>query len=240
MPRIILIGGGSSSGKSYVARNVIKNVGEETASGIWRDEIELVAANGQVLSMGTISTQADIKPGASANFRSTVTVPPAPEGDVQIRLTANKYQDVFECLKVENNAYSVSASLSVSTLNVPVDGNETVISIGSGSENGFAVNVPGGASAVLVIRGEGELKAWLGSGVLSSSDTAIRTAVQVGDGLWLLQIPAGTDARVTLSNEGQEAVDIGLSMEVGDFFIFDRWFVRSFRTVMSSQRLPML
>ena len=210
-----------TAGESVEILWTVKNVGEETASGIWRDEIELVAANGQVLSMGTISTQSDIKPGASANFRSTVTVPPAPEGAVQIRLTANKYQDVFECLKVENNAYSVSASLSVSTLNVPVDGNETVISIGSGSENGFAVNVPGGASAVLVIRGEGELKAWLGSGALSSSDTAIRTAVQVGDGLWLLQIPAGTDARVTLSNEGQEAVDIGLSMEVGDFFIFD-------------------
>ena len=208
-------------GESVEIQWTVKNVGEETASGIWRDEIELVAANGQVLSMGTISTQADIKPGASANFRSTVTVPPAPEGAVQIRLTANKYQDVFECLKVENNAYSVLASLSVSTLNVPADGNGTVISIGSGSENGFAVNVPGGASAVLVIRGEGELKAWLGSGALSSSDTAIRTAVQVGDGLWLLQIPAGTDARVTLSNEGQEAVDIGLSMEVGDFFIFD-------------------
>ena len=208
-------------GESVEIQWTVKNIGEETASGIWRDETELVAANGQVLSMGTISTQADIKPGASANFRSTVTVPPAPEGAVQIRLTANKYQDVFECLKVENNAYSVSASLSVSTLNVPVDGNETVISVGSGSENGFAVNVPGGASAVLVIRGEGELKAWLGSGALSSSDTAIRTAVQVGDGLWLLQIPAGTDARVTLSNEGQEAVDIGLSMEVGDFFIFD-------------------
>ena len=208
-------------GESVEIQWTVKNVGEETASGIWRDEIELVAANGQMLSMGTISTQADIKPGASANFRSTVTVPPAPDGAVQIRLTANKYQDVFECLKVENNAYSVSASLSVSTLNVPVDGNEMVISIGSGSENGFAVNVPGGASAVLVIRGEGELKAWLGSGALSSSDTAIRTAVQVEDGLWLLQIPAGTDARVTLSNEGQEAVDIGLSMEVGDFFIFD-------------------
>ena len=38
MPRIILIGGGSSSGKSYVARNVIKNVGEENVTHITRDD----------------------------------------------------------------------------------------------------------------------------------------------------------------------------------------------------------
>ena len=38
VPRIILIGGGSSSGKSYVAKNVIRNIGEENVTHITRDD----------------------------------------------------------------------------------------------------------------------------------------------------------------------------------------------------------
>ncbi|MCI1734562.1 MAG: uridine kinase [Bacilli bacterium] len=38
MSRIILVGGGSSSGKSYVTQNVIKNIGEENVTRITLDD----------------------------------------------------------------------------------------------------------------------------------------------------------------------------------------------------------
>ncbi|MFA6624628.1 MAG: uridine kinase [Bacilli bacterium] len=38
MPRIILVGGGSSSGKTYVTENVIKNIGEENVTRLTIDD----------------------------------------------------------------------------------------------------------------------------------------------------------------------------------------------------------
>lgn len=209
------------SGEKVVVEWRVSNKGQEPAIGVWRDEIELVAANGQVFSMGTVTTQADIKSGASANFKATVTVPPTPEGAVEVRVTANKYKDLFESLKVSNNVGVTTSTLSVSSLTIPSDGEEFVLSLASGTDKGFALSVPDGAAAVLVIRGAGELDAWLGNGSISSKDTAIRSAVKVADDIWLLEIPTGTDARVTLSNGGLENADVGLSLEVSDFFIFD-------------------
>ena len=202
----------------------VKNIGEEPADGAWRDEIEIVAANGQVFSTGTSTARAQIKPSASANFKATVTVPAAPEGTVQVRVTANKYQDLFEAMKSENNVGSAAATLAVPTLAVPTDGTATTVTLNGDSDVGFALD-GGGAVAtqggVLVIRGAGELDAWLGNGSIAAKDNAIRTAVKIADDTWLLQVPAGSEPRVTVQNAGDSEVGALLSLEVGGFFLLD-------------------
>ena len=202
----------------------VQNVGEETAAGMWRDEIEIVAANGQTFSMGTATSQAEIKPGATANFKRTLTVPSAPEGAVQVRVTANKYQDLFEAMKSENNVGSAAATLAVPTLAVPTDGTATTVTLGGDSDTGFALD--GGSAlatqgGVLVIRGAGELDAWLGNGSIAAKDNAIRTAVKITGDTWLLQIPKGSEPRVTVRNDGEGEVAAQLSLEVGGFFLLD-------------------
>ena len=202
----------------------VQNIGEESTEGAWRDEIEVVAANGQTFSMWTVMSQAKIMPGASANFRATATVPAAPEGVIKVRVTANKYQDLFEAMKSENNVGSAAATLAVPTLAVPTDGTATTVTLNGDSDVGFALD-GGGAVAtqggVLVIRGAGELDAWLGNGSIAAKDNAIRTAVQIDDDTWLLQIPAGSEPRVTVQNAGDSEVGALLSLEVGGFFLLD-------------------
>ena len=200
----------------------VKNIGEATASGVWRDEIEIVAANGQTFPMGASTSQAQIKPGATANFKASVTVPAAPEGVVQVRVTANKYQDLFEAMKSENNAGSAAATLAVPTLAVPTDGGFIETALPGDSDYGFALDgTVATQGGVLVIRGDGELDAWLGNGSIAAKDNAIRTVVQISDDTWILQIPAGSDPRVTVRNDGEGDVAAQLSLEVGGFFLLD-------------------
>ena len=202
----------------------VKNVGEDSASGAWRDEIELVAANGQTFTMGTITTQFDVRPGTSASFKATVAVPAAPEGTVRVRVTANKYQDLFEAMKSDNNVGDVSTTLAVPTLSVPTDGTVTTLTLGGDSDYGFTLDGAGAVATqggVLVIRCAGEMDAWLGNGAIAAKDNAIRTAVKIADGTWLLQIPAGSEPRVTVRNDGEGEVAAQLSLEVGGFFLLD-------------------
>ena len=202
----------------------VKNIGEEPTAGMWRDEIEIVAANGQTFTMGTATSQAEIKSGATANFKRTVTVPSAPEGAVQVRVTANKYQDLFEAMKSENNVGAAATTLAVPTLTVPTDGTATTVTLGGDSDYGFKVAVSAALSSqggVLVIRGVGELDAWMGNGSIAAKDNAIRTAVKIADGTWLLPIPAGSEPRVTVRNDGEASVAAQLALEVGEFFLLD-------------------
>ena len=211
-------------GKAMEVSWKVENAGTETASGMWRDEIEIVAANGQVFSMGTSTVQAEIKPGASANFHAAVVVPAAPEGAVQVRVTANKFQDLFEALNVENNAGATATTLTVPTLAVPTDGTATTVTLNGDSDIGFALDGGGTVATqggVLIIRGVGELDAWLGNGSVAAKDNAIRTAVKIADDTWLLQIPAGSEPRVTVRNDGDGDVAASLSLEVGGFFLLD-------------------
>ena len=202
----------------------VKNVGEVTASGVWRDEIEIVAANGQTFPMGASTSQAQIKPGATANFKASVTVPAAPEGVVQVRVTANKYQDLFEAMRSSNNVGITAATLNVPTLAVPTDGGFIETALPGDSDIGFAL--AGGSDlaaqgGVLVIRGAGELDAWLGNGAIAAKDNAIRTAVKIAEDTWLLQVPKGSEPRVTVHNDGESDVAAQLSLEVGGFFLMD-------------------
>ena len=202
----------------------VQNIGEEPTAGMWRDEIEIVAANGQAFSMGTITSQAEIKPGATANFKRTLTVPSAPEGAVQVRVTANKYQDLFEAMKSDNNVGSAAATLAVPMLAVPADGTATTVTLGADSDYGFKVATSAtlpSQGGVLVIRSEGELDAWLGNGSIAGKDNAIRTAVKIADDTWLLQVPPESEPRVTVRNDGEGAVAAQLSLEVGAFLLLD-------------------
>ena len=202
----------------------VGNIGDEPAEGMWRDEIEIVAANGQTYSMGTIATQSEIKPRASANYKAKVTVPAVPEGAVQVRVTANKYQDLFEAMKVENNVDEVMSTLIVPTLVVPTDGTPKTVMLKGGSDVGFALDGGGAVTTrggVLILHGAGELDAWLGNGSIAAKDNAIRTAVKIADDTWLLQIPAGSEPCVTVRNDAEGEVAAQLSLEVGGFFLLD-------------------
>ena len=80
----------------------MENVGDEPATGIWRDEIELVAPNGQVFSMDTVVTQSKIMPDATENFKAVVTIPAAPGGIVQVRVTANNMRGRFDTWRIDS------------------------------------------------------------------------------------------------------------------------------------------
>ena len=203
----------------------VSNAGDEPAEGEWRDEIEIVSANGHSFHMETFVTPATtvIAPGESRTFRETFRVPAASEGAVQVRVTANAYQDLFEAQATLNNAGATDATLTVRTVSISAGGTR-LLTVPADADFGFALDGGSALAAqggILVVQCAGELDAWFGDGSLAAKDNALRTAVQIGDGLWLVQIPAGSEPRVTLTNEGLSEAYASLSLAVGPFLLFD-------------------
>ena len=219
-------------GKTARISWTVENVGEVDASGQWRDVVEIVTSNGQVLELGEQIATLDVRVGRSQTFTGDFTVPSGTEGACRVRVTANKYRDLFEGGRMDNNVQSsTSAStLVVSGKNIPTDGSETPVTLAAGDQTAFALDSLGGRAGVLAIRCDGDVSAWLGDGSTATKGNAVRTAVQVASDLWLLEIPAGTDARVSLSNDGREPFSIGLSLAAGDFFLCDIGRITSLNT----------
>ena len=205
----------------------VSNVGEEPAEDQWRDEVEIVSLNGRTFLMGTAftPTRISIAPGKSETFTATLPVPAAMGDSARVRVTANKYQDLFEARKLDNNAGETSATLAVGTLAVPTDGNWVQLQVQPNADTGFRLDGGSSISAqggVLVVNCDDEdLDVWLGEGALSAKDNAIRNAVQITDNIWLLEIPAGSDPCVTIANIGQASVNSWIKLASGEFFLFN-------------------
>lgn len=207
--------------KVHVAWTV-ENVGEVDASGQWRDVVEIVAANGQVLELGESVVAFGVPAGASQTFAGDFNVPCGAEGPCRVRVTTNKYRDLFEAGRVENNVGSSGeCRLSVSSLTLPTDGGETSVTLETGAQTAFTLGNDTATSGVILIRSTGELSAWLGNGGTAARDNAVRSAIQVAEGLWLLEVPANSEARVSLSNDGTEPTSANLSLKTGAFFLLD-------------------
>ena len=210
-------------GKTARISWTVENVGEVDASGQWRDVVEIVTSNGQVLELGEQIATLDVRVGKRQTFTGDFVVPCGTEGPCRVRVTANKYRDLFEGGRMDNNAGTTAdaSELVVEAKRIPTDGSETPVTLGAGNETAFALGYFGDSSAVLAIRCEGDISAWLGNGNTATKGNAVRTAVQVASDLWLLEIPAGTDARVSLGNDGLEPFSVALSLAVGDFLLCD-------------------
>lgn len=205
--------------KVHVAWTV-ENVGEVDASGQWRDVVEIVAANGQVLELGESVVAFGVPVGASQTFAGDFNVPCGAEGPCRVRVTTNKYRDLFEAGRVENNVGSSGeCRLSVSSLTLPTDGGETSVTLETGAQTAFTLGNDTETSGVILIRSTGELSAWLGNGGTAARDNAVRSAIQVAEGLWLLEVPENSEARVSLSNDGTEPTSANLSLKTGAFFL---------------------
>lgn len=205
--------------KVHVAWTV-ENVGEVDASGQWRDVVEIVAANGQVLELGESVVAFGVPVGASQTFTGDFNVPCGAEGPCRVRVTTNKYRDLFEAGRVENNVGSSGeCRLSVSSLTLPTDGGETSVMLETGAQTAFTLGNDTATSGVILIRSTGELSAWLGNGGTAARDNAVRSAIQVAEGLWLLEVPENSEARVSLSNDGTEPTSANLSLKTGAFFL---------------------
>ena len=205
--------------KVHVAWTV-ENVGEVDASGQWRDVVEIVAANGQVLELGESVVAFGVPAGASQTFTGDFNVPCGAEGPCRVRVTTNKYRDLFEAGRVENNVGSSGeCRLSVSSLTLPTDGGETSVALETGAQTAFTLGNDTATSGVILIRSTGELSAWLGNGGTAARDNAVRSAIQVAEGLWLLEVPENSEARVSLSNDGTEPTSANLSLKTGAFFL---------------------
>lgn len=208
-------------GDSVVVKWTVRNDGEEPATGVWRDELSLVSGNGQSAVMGVVESRGPIEVGESKEFTATLKVAAVPEGAVQVCATVNKLMDMFEGIHYDDNVGYATAWLDVEEVEFP-DGGEVTLALGPGETSGFAVaDVTEMGPAVLVIRGAGELNAWLGNGSMAMHDSAVRTAVKVSDDAWVLALPEGTELRVTVANEGLTAATARLSIEKGDFFLFE-------------------
>ena len=210
----------------------VKNIGEMDASGQWRDIVEIVTANGQILDLGEHIATLDVRVGKTQTFTGDFTVPCGTEGPCSVRVTSNGYRDLFEGGRMENNVLTAStkSQLVVGERDLPTDGSEVAIVVAPGKQTAFSFDTLNGRAGLVAIRCENDLSAWLGNGSVATKGNAVRTAVQVATDLWLLEIPAGTEPRVSVSNDGLEPSSIGFSLAAGDFMLCDIGRITSLNT----------
>ena len=199
-----------------------ENVGEGPTRGTWRDELELIAANGQVVPLGTFLNSRTIEVGGSCELTEEFTVPCAAEGPCRIRVVANKDRDLYETVSDNNAGVSRDDStLTVKRLSLVSGGDPYTLTLAAGSETGYRLDYGGTGAAVMLIRGAGELAAWMGAGAMAARNNAVRSAVQVAPDAWVVQVPEGGEARVSVANDGQEPVAASLFLQTGEFLLLE-------------------
>ena len=209
----------------------VKNVGSETASGMWSDKVELVCANGSAVELGTVATSATIPADGVQTFSGTFTVPSAQVGAVRVRVTANANRDIFEGTLTANNvAESEAATLTMPELAFP-DSGVASFNVSAGGSVGYRLGggfADGGLLIVHVASATaGGVKVWTGNGQVPTADIFYAAAVEVGGGDYLVRVPAGGDAYVSFANEGSGLAKVDVGVEKGAFLLFDTGVVTS-------------
>ena len=200
----------------------VKNVGSRDAVSPWRDLVELVTDNGQVLLLGENIATMDVGTGTTVTFTGDFAVPNGCEGPCTVRVMANGCRDLFEIGEIDNNVgYSDECQLEVVELELPSDGTELPMLLSAGCETAFALGGDRREPVVLAFRSDETITGWLGNGQTAVRENAIGFAVQVKPDLWLMQVPAGMAPRVSLANEGLEPVSVAVSQHSGEFFLLD-------------------
>lgn len=90
----------------------VTNVGEESASGGWTENVYLVAPNGSTTLLGTSRSQATIAAGTSISRYDAFTIPKTPgiDGDCQIKVVLTPNAGTTEPAAATENNTAVSAS----------------------------------------------------------------------------------------------------------------------------------
>ena len=213
-------------GQKAIVSWTVKNLGSETASGSWMDKVELVCANGSAIELGTVATSATLPAGGVRTFSGTFTVPSAQVGTVRVRVTANANRDIFEGTLTANNvAESEAATLTMPRLAFSVDDGASSFNLAAGGSVGYRLGdgfADGGLLIVHVASATaGGVKVWTGNGQVPTADIFYAAAVEVGDGDYLVRVPAGGDAYVSFANDAGTPSRIEVSAETGEFLLFD-------------------
>ncbi|HQE93847.1 MAG TPA: carboxypeptidase regulatory-like domain-containing protein [Anaerolineae bacterium] len=94
----------------------VRNIGVQTVSGDWRDEVALLGPDGAALDVGEFVSGGVLGPNQTATFSVTVNVPGGTEGAYRWQVHTNRHGDVFEGQNWDNN---IGQSAGVVSLSVP-------------------------------------------------------------------------------------------------------------------------
>ena len=201
---------------------VVANVGDVDAEGTWNDRIDFVADNGAVIELATLECS-DTVAATNEVTRTKCFVAPMLPAKGRVRVTTNVDRGVFEGKAVANNAASANHATTVGYPELAIADDESVdVSVPAAGEVGFRLGDDYPDGGLLVIAANREIAARLDVGRIPTADTFVRSAVPVGDGLWILQVPAdAADAYVAFSTTSGLQTPATVSTVKGALLLLD-------------------
>ena len=221
VPQSVAADAEAVSGQPLTINWTVTNQGGADIDAEWRDALSLVSENGRSVALGEKVVSRRIVAGGTISCSASFIVPAISEGIWYPKVNVNSSRDIFEGALGDNNALTGETATKVVSAALDV-GSEaaTELSLDAGKDTTFRLANDAETGSLLVIRTDGDLSAWLGLGGTVLQGNALRSAVKIAEGLWLLQVPAGKDAYVTLANGSADAQAISMVREHGNFFLF--------------------
>ena len=215
-PTVLTVGGESE------VSWVVTNVGPVDAEGVWCDRIDFVADNGSVTELATLECSG-VLTASNEVERVRRFVVPMLQSKGRIRVTTNVDRGIFEGKAVANNAAQAGNATTVGYPDLVVGDGETVdVSVPAEGEVGFRLGGAYPDGGLLVIAADREIVARLDLGRIPTADTFVRSAVSVGGGYWIMQVPAdATDAYVAFSTTSDQATPVSVSTLKGSLLLLD-------------------
>ena len=178
------------------------NIGSVDTDGKWYDKVELVSANGAVVTLGTVPVTGIVAGGEKTITEASFHVPAVAEGTCIIRVTANYQRDIYEGSLTANNV-CLSEWRTVSLPTIESEDYKRITLVGGGST---ALRIPSdsGISAIRVSGGQ-NVAAFAGAGYVPVALRYDVAAVALADGSYLLVLPKSADESdfyLTLQNGG--------------------------------------
>lgn len=205
-------------GQSATVSWSVKNVGSESAVGQWVDHVELICANGTVVTLGSKLVKGGIAPGGSRIHTATWTVPPAQVGSVRIRVTTNANRDLFEGSQMANNVVEATSLSKVilPELELPAVGMIN-FAIAAGSDTAFRLGEEFADGGLIIVRSSEPVSVWTGLGQVPTADIFYAGAMEVAEGVYIVRVPETKDGYVTFANETMTDSKIEVESGFGAF-----------------------
>ncbi|MBR4258160.1 MAG: hypothetical protein IKQ17_03930, partial [Kiritimatiellae bacterium] len=175
------------------------NIGSVDTDGKWYDKVELVSANGAVVTLGTVPVAGIVAGGEKTITEASFRVPAVAEGTCAIRVTANYQRDIYEgSLTANNVCLSGDTTVSVSGVDFSEDTVAKVRLLQGQQVSYKLTGMPTGGGSLLIHSASGEsFGAYVAFGKMPTTYASASSYVVLPNGDVLVSIPPHTDGDAT-------------------------------------------
>ena len=198
------------------------NIGSVDTDGKWYDKVELVSANGAVVTLGTVPVAGIVAGGEKTITEASFRVPAVAEGTCAIRVTANYQRDIYEgSLTANNVCLSGDATVSVAGVDFGEDPLAKVKLLQGQQVSYKLTGLPTGGGSLLIHSASGEaFGAYVAFGKMPTTYASASSYVVLPNGDVLVSIPpnSGEETAYLMLDSKDKVQNGSLDVTVNDTY----------------------